>query len=261
MAISEKDSVRIARVVRDLRKKRAWTQADLAQKLGLSRTRLSEIEGGDGSFTAEQFLEILRLFNVTTARFVGQAIDDSELQLRNALARFGAHHLQEDRTTTPNEVFDNLATVIKQALVQRDPRLVTALAPVLMENIDAINLVKLQLDLNASGLAWRLAWVCENTAQAIEDELRRQAPRSWAQRARHAAVTLNAFVEAANLGLENDRSSRLAAFSVDPAIKSAKTLEAVKARMSEISRRWKQVTDLQPDDFAQALRAARDAHT
>jgi len=103
--------------------------------------------------------------------------------------------------------------------------------------------------------------VCENTAQAIEDELRRQAPRSWAQRARHAAVTLNAFVEAANLGLENDRSSRLAAFSVDPAIKSAKTLEAVKARMSEISRRWKQVTDLQPDDFAQALRAARDAHT
>jgi transcriptional regulator with XRE-family HTH domain len=45
----------IARNVRELRKERRWTQAELAKRLDLSQARLSEIEGGDGSFTAEQF--------------------------------------------------------------------------------------------------------------------------------------------------------------------------------------------------------------
>jgi transcriptional regulator with XRE-family HTH domain len=38
----------IARVVRALRKERGWTQAELAEKLGLSQNRLSEVELGDG---------------------------------------------------------------------------------------------------------------------------------------------------------------------------------------------------------------------
>ena len=61
----EKTKADIARKVHDLRRGRRWTQAELARRLDLSQSRLSEVERGDGSFTAEQFLTILRLFNVS----------------------------------------------------------------------------------------------------------------------------------------------------------------------------------------------------
>src|SRR6185436_20500519 len=60
----------VAAKVRALRKARRWTQAELGKRLGLSQARLSEIEGGDGSFTAEQLLLLLKLFNVGASRFV-----------------------------------------------------------------------------------------------------------------------------------------------------------------------------------------------
>jgi transcriptional regulator with XRE-family HTH domain len=69
-----KTKERIARKVRELRKQRRWTQAELARRLGLSQSRLSEIERGAGSFSAEQFLTILSLFNVYSTRFSRQAI-------------------------------------------------------------------------------------------------------------------------------------------------------------------------------------------
>ena len=50
---------------------------------------MSEIERGDGSFTAEQFLAILKLFNVPASHFTSSTPQpDSSLQ--NALARLGA---------------------------------------------------------------------------------------------------------------------------------------------------------------------------
>ena len=58
------DRLAIASKVRDLRKARRWTQAELSKRLHLSQNRLSEIERGAGSFTAEQLLVILKLFNV-----------------------------------------------------------------------------------------------------------------------------------------------------------------------------------------------------
>jgi transcriptional regulator with XRE-family HTH domain len=63
---TELDRIRLHIVdkVRALRRARRLTQAELAGKLGLSQARLSEIESGDGSFTAEQLVVILRLFNV-----------------------------------------------------------------------------------------------------------------------------------------------------------------------------------------------------
>src|SRR6476469_4792741 len=98
---------RISATVRALRKERGWTQAELAEKLGLSQNRLSEVERGDGSFTAEQFLLILKLFNVTTSRFADAT--DRPQQLQNALARRGASHLQESAGVVPA---DDLADVV-----------------------------------------------------------------------------------------------------------------------------------------------------
>ena len=80
---------RVGDTVRELRRDRRWTQAELAGQLGLSQGRLSEIEGGKGSLTAEQFLLLLGLFNVGASRF-WTAPADPEADLQNALARLGA---------------------------------------------------------------------------------------------------------------------------------------------------------------------------
>ena len=90
----EKDRAQVAQKVRELRRGRRWTQAELSRRLHLSQGRLSEVERGAGSFTAEQFLAILKLFNVPVSHFYHAAPDQAS-ELQNALARLGALHLQE----------------------------------------------------------------------------------------------------------------------------------------------------------------------
>ena len=80
----------IARKIRALREERHWTQADLSKGLGLSQSRFSEIERGQGSFTAEQFLEVLKLFNVPVSHFAVEQ-GESGSKIQNALARLGGY--------------------------------------------------------------------------------------------------------------------------------------------------------------------------
>jgi transcriptional regulator with XRE-family HTH domain len=249
----------IGREVRALRRERAWTQAELAQKLGLSQSRLSEIESGGGSFTAEQFLRILTLFNVTTSRFTGGVVD-REAQLQNALARLGAHQLQEQSDFVPAEDLDEPAEVVREVLLEGESRFLTALAPVLVSSIDGIGLPKLYLDLGKVGLERRLGWICENTLAALRLSLKDQSPRSWAQRARRAEVVLSAFLDATPaIGSVSGKPTHLDA--LDRSIRSKKTLEQVKASSSDISRKWDIVSSLTVADFAESLRAARVSHS
>jgi transcriptional regulator with XRE-family HTH domain len=245
----------IARVVRTLRKQRAWTQAELAGKLGLSQNRLSEVERGDGSFTAEQFLLILKIFNVTPGRFVDDTADRAQ-QLQNALARVGASHLQESAGVVPADDLADVVTAIRETLVQADPRLTTALAPVLCTNIDRVSLSKLYLDLEKVGLERRLAWVSENTLTALESDLLQELPRTWAPRVRRAIVVLEAFLEPLNHRLESPSTGSPPPDVFDPNIRSKKTLDSVQAAASSVSRKWGIVSALQPRDFGQAVRAA-----
>ena len=57
---ADKIRLEIVEKIRRLRQKNHWTQVRLARLLGLSQNRLSEIERGHGSFSAEQFLLILK---------------------------------------------------------------------------------------------------------------------------------------------------------------------------------------------------------
>jgi transcriptional regulator with XRE-family HTH domain len=249
----------IAKVVRGLRRERAWTQAELARKLGLSQSRLSEIESGAGSFTAEQFLQILKLFNVTTSRFTGGGVD-RQAQIQNALARLGAHQLQEQRDLIPAEDLDEPTEVVRETLIDGEPRFIAALAPVLVANIDRISLGKLYLDLGKVGLERRLGWACENTLAALGLALQDDVPRPWAQRARRAEVLLSAFLDATPpTGPATGKPP--VADALDRSIRSKKTLDQVKAASSDISRKWDIVSSLTLADFAESLRAARDAHS
>jgi transcriptional regulator with XRE-family HTH domain len=249
---------KIATKVRELRLARKLTQHELAARLHISQNRLSEIEHGDGSFTAEQFLELLRLFNATASDFVEDARDPN-LELQNALARLGATHLQESAIVA-SAVLEEVHAVVREALLNGSPRLITALAPVLANHAESVNLSKLYAELHELGLERRLAWVVENTVAAL-DALANESgsgAKDWSKLKRRAEVPFRLFVDV--VGSRSDPHGwKTAPDPLDPTIRSLRTLEEVKRTASKISERWGIVTSLRPDDFVQALRASRAA--
>ena len=84
----DKARTAIARRVQGLPKDRHWTQAEFPSPRPLPEPPQRSSRGA-GSLTAEQFLGILRLFNVAASEFdPGRSNPSSDLQ--NALARLGA---------------------------------------------------------------------------------------------------------------------------------------------------------------------------
>ncbi|MEO6775752.1 MAG: helix-turn-helix transcriptional regulator [Kofleriaceae bacterium] len=247
---------KISTKVRQLRLARSLTQNELAKRLHISQNRLSEIERGGGSFTAEQFLELLRLFNVTASDFVEDASDPS-LELQNALARLGATHLHESAIVA-SAVLEEVHDVVREALLNGSPRLITALAPVLALHADTLNLPKLYAELHELGLERRLAWAVENTLDAL-DALANESgsgAKGWSKLKRRAEVPFRLFMD-----LIGPRGEVLgwkgAPDPLDPTIRSLRTLEDVKRAASKPSERWGIATSIQPGDFVQALRASR----
>lgn len=247
----------IAKKVGELRKARGLTQAELSKRLGLSQARLSQIERGGGSFSAEQFLEILRLFNVAPADFGEPADEGAELQ--NALARSGALHLRENELVLPSNALGSLPEIIAKTLVRADSsRQLTALAPVIVHNVENVRLSTVERELRDVGLVRRLGWVLENTLAAVGVELQtRGLPHKAKQIYRRAEVLIESHLE-----YMRDRAAResMDPFQWDPLdknIRSRRTLEDVQASSSPISQKWRIATKLQVEDFARALSAAR----
>jgi len=246
--------INIASGVRNLRKARRWTQRELASRIGLSQNRLSEIERGAGSFTAEQFLVILKLFNVPVSHFApNQAGRDVELQ--NALARFGAHHLHESDDVLPDERSGDVTDVIREALLSGAPRLITALGPVIVRNINLINWRRLESLLADVGLQHRLAWLVENILDAVRREQAPSLPRRWTRRCRRAEIVLGSYLGSSAARLQRSLDSP---DILDAEIRSQRTLQRVTRSASPISQRWGIITTLHPEDFSTALGAARD---
>jgi len=241
--------------VRNLRCARRWTQAELAARLRLSQSRLSELERGAGSFTAEQLLVLAKLFNIQPSEFAPTRPADEHLELQNALARFGAAHLRESEDIIPDAGLD-VARAIRETLVSGVPRFVTALAPVLLRQIDRFSLTKLYAVLADTGFERRLAWLIDNTLTALRSELSASLPRAWALRYRRAILVLEAALEEA-VGRERGVP---ATDLLDPDVRSARTRRQLEACASPISRRWGIVTGLKPEDFIRALRESRVDH-
>jgi transcriptional regulator with XRE-family HTH domain len=256
---NKKDKIKanIARKVRELRKQRRWTQAELAGRLGLSQSRFSEIERGAGSFTAEQFITILSLFNVPVSDFVPQLASKPDELLQKALVWLGANHLHESNEVVPNERYNNPSLVVKEALVVGSPRLITALGPVVVNHIDHIQLKKIYARLTEAGLERRLGWLIDNVLDAIKSELEQSPPRLWAKRYRRAEIVFDTFLEFARSSSFRRPDEAAGPDILDPNIRTKRTLEEVKASSSLISQRWNIVSDLQPKDFIHALREAR----
>ncbi|MCX5796960.1 MAG: helix-turn-helix transcriptional regulator [Elusimicrobia bacterium] len=253
--------ISIGQKVRQLRQDRRWTQTQLAELLGLSQNRLSEIEHGKGSLTAEQLLTILKTFNVSLDQFV-PAKTETVGELQNALARLGAAHLVESHDVLPTERLKDALDVIRETLASYEsPRQIVALAPVLANHAEGLNLAKLKFDLDQVGLGLRLGWVLENTLAALKAELAGKPTAEWARKYGTAGFLLSDFLSDAwpKAGPSRPGAGK-ADKIIDRGIASEKTLEEVRAAASSISRRWGIVSRIHVADFVEALRAARGIH-
>lgn len=147
----------------------------------------SAIERGAGSFSAEQFIEILRLFNVPVSHVASEARADPDSALQNLLARLGASELHES-DALPSERILDFNEAIRQTLVTGSPRLVAALAPVLVRNANRVSLPRVDSSLRELRPDRRLPWLVENVIEAVRKELPRA--RSSAIEYRRALVVL-----------------------------------------------------------------------
>jgi transcriptional regulator with XRE-family HTH domain len=245
----------IAGKIRRLREARHLTQAELAARLGISQGRLSEIERGAGSFTAEQLVVLMQLFNVTASELAGVSTDREDA-VQNALARLGAKHLMERSDVVVDGTLESVPELVREVLAGGSPRHLTSLGPVMVLHADELRLHKLLLDVRDAALTYRLLWLVENVLNAIRTQRSESQPRVWASKLRRAEVVLGTFFDtaAAMLAPVGDQLHRDV---LDPSIRSAKSVRETEGESSAISRRWGIVTALQPSDFAEALRAAR----
>jgi HTH-type transcriptional regulator/antitoxin HipB len=250
----KKIRIEIARSVRELRQRRRLSQTDLAAELDLSQSRLSEIERGNGSFSAEQLIVLLRLFNVTVTQLSGTFEDNEEQQLHNALARLGAAQLFEDTNVIPSEALQRPASVIRQTLLAANPRMLTALGPVLVENCDELDLTRILAETREIGLGRRFAWVVENVYEALSALVALTLKRTHRRRFRRTELLLGKFLDRAYDQLVDEIGPRTWDI-VDRNIRTTKTLEELEEDLSEISKRWGVISALQPGEFEASLRA------
>jgi len=242
--------------VRELRKVRRWTQAELAERLGLSQARLSEIERGKGSFAAEHLLEIFRLFNVDPSHFSPpNARVSHEDQLWNAAARLGAEHLLESERVLPSQRVQDVHDLLREGLVYARPaRLLTALAAVLVARADEVQLHVVEEQLAQLGLQQRLGWLVENTLAALRGLKDSACTPAIASRCRRAEVILSAW-----LCVPRPQRPAGAVDVLDAGIRSEKSRALVEQRRSPISARWGILSELTVEDFARAMAGAHNS--
>lgn len=242
----------IAQKVRALRKSRGVSQGELARLLQVSQSRLSEVEAGKGSFSAEQLIFLIKHFNVPLSYFETVPADPGDA-IQNALVHYGAGHLVGNRELLPSERLERLESVIREVLVDAgSSRWITALAPVLVRNIDQVNLQKLHAQFRDYGLHHRFLWLLDNVSQAIRETLEETLTRKQKvalQRTLSALETFRAWVHPRPWETSEGPEDTLG-----PGILSAETRNELRAESSDLSKRWRILTSIQVEDFKNALR-------
>jgi len=134
----------IAATVRRLRKSRGWTQWQLAARLEISQSRLSELERCGGSFTAEQLITMLSIFETTVDEFV----------LRRK----------------PKPPIDDPNEAIIAAIDGWTTNALLAAAPRMVHEIDRVQLQTILFE--TFGIEHRFLWFVENVRAAIKGDER-----------------------------------------------------------------------------------------
>lgn len=238
--------------MRSLRKSGGVSQGELARLLQFSPSRLCEIEQGKGSFSAEQLTFLLKFLNVPLSHFETSPMDPGA-SIQKALAHYGANHLVENRNLLPSERLEQLDTVIREILLDGgSARWGAALAPVLVRNIDQVNLQKLHAQFHTYGLQNRFLWVLDNVAQAVREALEEPLPRYQLIPLRRALTALEIFH--AWLGPKPWATPKAQEDTLGPGLLAPESHNEFRAGSSELSKRWKILTPILVEDFKNALR-------
>lgn len=154
----------------------------------------------------------------------------------------------------PSSRIAHVNDVVLEVLADaRNPRLVTALAPVLVARVDDVQLDLVATRLEALGLAHRLGWVVENTLAALEKRDEGQpTDRAALAQAHRARFKLETWLE------RTQPSAALAGRDdiLDASLRSRASSGRVSTWRSSISDRWGIFSSLTVDDFVTALREA-----
>lgn len=244
----------ISAAIRRLRQDRRWNQAELAKTLGVSQSRLSEIESGKGSISAEQLIILMQTFNVPLSHFVKTKPADPDAQLRNAISRLGGSQLIENPDVLPSEKLNEVSTVITETLISGiSSRLITNLVPTIVNNIRNFSFIRTLIKLKEYGLQNRLFWIADGLLWALNKRLSIFVPKDRLLLYRQAKTVLENFF---NPQLLCAYTYNLQEDILDPDITSQKTLEQTKKSRDDIAKKWRIVTRITADDFYQSLLAA-----
>lgn len=237
--------------LRLLRRHRRWTRADLARRLGVSPARVGELERGDAALTVEEFLRVLEVFNVGVEHFAQVAPPREASAVQNALVRLGASHLVAGETLVPSWCADVGSVMSEVLTAPESPRHVTALAPVVVAQVERVNLHALADRLAAIGRSRRVGWLADHL-RALYRAVQPPTPA-----ARRAATMLDFFAESL-AGQPPDASAPLDVLDAD--VRSAATARRLVAEGDAVARRWRIVTRLGAQDFRDAWEMARASH-
>lgn len=237
-----------------LRQDRRLTQGELAQVIGLSQQRYSEIERGKGSITAEQLIFLIQRFNLPLSYFTKVKQENiEEVKLQNALARLGAKHLFEAPNVLVPEKWNHPDQVIFDTLFQfREPRFISALAPVIVRNIDIINFEKIYIQLQELNRFRRLFWLIESTLSGISqrlDNFPTKAYRSSYRRALLQLVATDSLIKHRHGEIDYNREDFL-----DLNILSEKSVKIIEAERDDLAKKWNILTRITLQDFVNALK-------
>ena len=241
-----------------LREARLISQVELAKRLEISQAGLSKIERGTSSLNTEDFLQVLRIFNVPASHFYPEQEKGSpEAALQNALTRLGAAHLYENESL-PSENLEQANQVIREVLIDgRNPRHITALAPVLVAQINQIHLTKLWSEFINLGLERRLGWVFENTLEALK-LAPKPANLTASRNYRQAETILQQFL--GNIHSPTFKHYDTPLLDVLGVVApSNRTRSSLEKQSSPLSTKWGILSPFQVHDFVDALKASHDA--
>lgn len=242
----------IADALRRLRRKRSLTQAELAHVVGLSQPHFSKIERGQGSLSAEQLIALLRRFSLPLSYFVGVPEKaPSDAALRNALVHLGARHLREiSGVVVPERLTDSEEVITETLITAPDARAVTALAPVLVQNYEHVNIVRIAERLARRGVENRLWWLLDGTTRVLEERLEDPyLPRELHRRYQKAFLWLERKKKD-----PSDVKAPTRLDELDPDLLSARTVELVREDRDDIAQYWHLITRIKEEDFLRALR-------
>jgi transcriptional regulator with XRE-family HTH domain len=241
----------ISQGIRSARLGRRLSQAKLAQKLGISQSRLSEIEQGKGSITAEQFIVMLQFFNLPISHFVKQEKASFEDQLQNRLIQLGGTQLREKADVLPSEKLSDVCAVILESLISGfTSRRLMALVPVIIKHIDQASLKFIESKLKELGLENRLYWLMNGVGNALHMRLQLYVSREYKLLYKKAEIefSLWGLYEFANIKKVREIEDVL-----DQNIMSQKTLDQVRTSRDALAKTWNIVTRVTQENFSNAL--------